>query len=356
MILYKSYAKFFVLGISLFGVISQQSFAAGVSAPTVVKSGYGLGAKLRQGSDSLPGTWNHVNFVFTFIYEGDTSGLQAFRLYEKKSSGGFVRVAEFNNLIKVTSSRSAVSGTWAVSRLNTTWTIIKWNQALVTIEPVALYEPVSAYPPGAHSYYVTAVDASGNESAPSQTYNLNVLGSIAVLSPTMNIPAALVPIFKWSSAGWPDSQVLYTIKINDGQSTIWSKTQINQTGELAYDGASLNPAKKYILNIQGHWTNDALKPLDAYFAAISSDLVFQVKANQPPPPTPSPSSILTPIPTPTPKIILPPRSSPVPTFSLAPDETPTPSPTPMPAAPVPPGFFARIFLAIINFFMILFRR
>ena len=270
-----------------------------VSSPIVSKQGYGLGARLQQGGDSVPGSWNKVHFDFTFIYEGDTSDLKAFRLYGKGvGASAFSPVVEFNNLLNVTSSHSEVSGAWSLSRLNTTWILSKRNMALLTTEPVPLYEPTSAFASGTHSYYVTAVDSSGYESTPSQTVNLNILGPIQISEPASGATVSLVPNLRWAAAlGWPDNQVLYLISIYHGLKTVWSKTLINKTGELTYDGPTLNTAKKYTLHIQGWWTSDTLKPLQTYFAG-SQDVMFQVSAA--PPLLPSPSTSLPPSPSPSP--------------------------------------------------------
>ena len=395
--------KIIIAFILCIAALDAHSASAAVTAPLVSKQGYGLGADLKQGSDSPSDTWNKVHFDFVFMYEGDTSDLKGFRLYEKKPGDANASVAvEFNNLLSVTSSHSAVSGTWSISRLNTTWIIKKRNAALLTTEPVSLYEPISAYPPGTYAYYVTAIDSNNSESAPSQTFNLYVLGPIRVSSPTSGILAPLQPNLQWSAdLGWPENQVLYLIFIHDGQKTVWSKTMINKTGEFAYDGPSLDPAKKYTLHIQGRWTSDTFKPRQTYFAGTSPDMDFHVSANPPPPPTPTPSPApsLAPSPTPSPSPsaticaqdvkecpdgsyvarvapscefkACPPAPKPV-TASPAPKKTPTATPnmekpesTPTPAASpapteskqtpsanqeVPMGFFARLWQRIFALF------
>ena len=267
-----------------------------VAAPIVSKQGYGLGARLQQGGDAVVGSWNKTHFDFTFMYEGDSSALKAFRLYEKTpSASSFSQVVEFGSLLDVTGSHAAVSGTWSLNRLNSTWIVSKRNTALLTNEPVPLYELTSAFAPGIHSFYVTAVDSYGSESAPSQTFNLTILGPIQILEPTANAVLPLQPTLRWNVVlPWPDNQVLYLVNIYDGTKTVWSKTFISKTGELVYEGPSLDPAATYTLHVEGRWTSDTLKPLQTYFAG-SQDSVFHVSETPPvpqivPPPTPTPSA------------------------------------------------------------------
>ena len=304
-----------------------------LASPLVSKQGYGLGARLQQGSDSLVGTWNKVHFDFSFMYEGDTSSLKSFRLYEQKpGTSGFVLLVEFNNLLSVTSSQSGVSGIWSISRLDNSWIVSKRDQSLLTIQPVPLYEPISTYAPGTYSYYVTAIDTYGVESTPSQIDNLHVLSPIQIITPTSGSPAPLKPAIHWTVVpGWPENQVLYLIDIHDGKTTVWSKTMINKTGELDYDGQPLDPAKKYTLHIQGRWTSAYLKPLDTYFAGSWQDMAFQVSANPPPSSSPSPSLSPTPIP-PTPTPLPPPQPLPTPTHTPLSKPLKTPQATATPAS------------------------
>ena len=363
-----------------FLVVLRAHFAFGaVSPPTVLKQGYGLGARLEQGGSAVVGSWNKVHFDFTFMYEGSTSDLKAFRLYEKNpNASAFHQIVEFNDLLNVTSSHSAVSGTWSVSRLNTTWIISKRNTALLTNEPVPLYEPTSAYQPGTHRYYVTAVDSSGSESAPSQIFDLDILGPIQILNPAAHATVSLQPDFRWTSLlGWPDNQVLYLITIYDGAKVVWSKTLINTTGELLYAGSPLDPASTYTIDIQGRWTSETLKPLATYFAG-SEDVDFQVSSTPPPPASP-PALILPPAvppppePSPPKPIVTPPppsKSAPPVKPSVQKSAPPPPVTPPEPknevqkvqestsektpevqnASPEPPrGFFARLWHAILSF-------
>ncbi len=321
--------KVLVIGVTFLLSLFQSNFSYGaISAPIVSKEGHGLGARLQQGGDAVTGSWNKVHFDFSFMYEGDVSTLKAFRLYEKSpGASAFSQLIEFSDLLAVTSSHSAVSGTWSLSRLNTTWIISKRNASLLTTEPVPLYEPTSTYLIGTHSYYVTAVDSSGSESVPSQTFNLNVLGPLQILDPVEDSTISLQPSFRWTVAlGWPDNQPLYHISIYDGMKVVWSKMLMNKTGELNYDGPTLDPAQKYTLHIQGWWTSDAVKPLQTYFAG-SNDVAFHVSATPTPAPVivpPSPTPVASPVPPPLPLVVPSPQPTPA---KVVPDVQKTTSPT-----------------------------
>ncbi len=309
---------FIVLNMALLGIALQANEAGAIGAPIVVKQGYGLGARFAQGSDS-DASWNKIHFDFTFKYEESTSDLSSFRFYEKRpGASGFSRIAEFKNLLAVSGNTYDKSGTWALSRLENTWIIKKFNTALLTTLPVPLYESPSVYPPGIYSYYAAAADSSGNEGAPSQVFNVHVLGSFDVV--------ALQPQLEWTSVpGWPENQILYIIKLHDGEKVIWSKTEINRGNQTAYAGPAPDPSKTYKAFIIAQWSSSTFKPLDLYHA-FSTDKPTPITKPAPPPTLPLPAPAL---PTPVPVVpVVPPPLPP-------PAVTPKPAPTPKPVTPEP---------------------
>ena len=307
---------FIVLNLALLGIVLQANEAGAIGAPTVVKQGYGLGARFMQGSDS-DASWNKVHFDFTFKYEESTSDLASFRFYEKRPGAyGFSRIAEFKNLLAVSGNTYDKSGTWAISRLENTWMIKKFNTAFLTTLPVPLYESPSAYPSGTYSYYVVAADSYGNEGTPSQVFNIHVLQQFDVV--------ALQPQLEWTSvSGWPENQILYIIKVHDGEKVIWSKTEINRGNQTAYAGPTLDTSKTYKAFIIAQWSSSTIKPLDLYHA-FSTDKPTPITKSVPPPAPPIP---VVPPPAPVVSVLPPPTPPPV--------VTPKPAPAPKPVIPEP---------------------
>ena len=292
----------------------QANASSHLAAPLVVKQGYGLGARFTQGSDS-DASWNKAHFDFTFRFEGSTGNLSSFHFYEKRpGASGFSRIAEFKNLLAVSGNTYDKSGTWALSRLESTWIIKKFNTALLTTLPVPLYESPSAYPPGIYSYYVAAADSYGNESPPSQIFNIHVLQQFDVV--------ALTPQIEWTSVfGWPENQILYIMKLHDGTSVVWSKTEINRENKATYGGPALDAGKTYKAFIIAQWSSSTLKPLDLYHAFSTDKPTPMTK------PTPSPV-ILIPLPSPSPSPLPSPAVTPKPTIIPTSKPTSTPKPTP----------------------------
>ena len=132
------------------------------------------------------------------------------------------------------------------------------------------YLSAENYLVGEYSYYVAGADQNGQETPPSPEAKLVFLSPVNILSPADNQQlTGIYPVFKWSIAGdWPlDSILDYFIMFSDdknAQTSLWTKqlkiTEGKRDGSFTYDGLGLDPAKKYKVNIYGHYRKSEYDP------------------------------------------------------------------------------------------------
>ena len=383
----------FLLACAIFFTVSVH--AAGISAPTMQQSGYGLGARF--GFSSNPSEFGKASLSISFNYNGDTSTLAGFRLYEKKpGEGTFTRISEFTNLLDVGGAIYRIAGNFKLGRVSGTngWLIsriIPGNQA-----GAPFYGTIADWPVGVYSYYIMAIDSQGGESAPSQTSNAHMMEPLTVLYPIASqSPAPLIPTFRWTiPAGWSGGS-RFDIRLYDGTKEIWVGINPETNDSKKYDGPALTEGKTYTIHIHGDYASYYSNPLDTYFSLPRHVETFMVSAATPSPPaaTPPPASVpsvtpsvsllipsASPTPTPTPIASSPvkPTATPMPKHSSTPVAQSSPvlkhSPTeetnsapeqeknkentaipePSPSVSAPRGFFPRFFLAIRGFFTMFF--
>lgn len=310
-----------------------------LAAPLVVKQGYGLGAEFQYSTESL--SEGRAGQKVAFIYDGPTSQLAGFRLYERKPGDvGFTRVSEFIDLLAVGGNTYRVSGLWSLGRVSgtTSWLITRIVPEAKTSSPLPYYGPASAYRVGAYSYYVTAIDANNNESAPSQTTNAHFLGEFTIISPThVQSPVSLVPIFNWSlPSGWPQERSGFIIRLykKDTKEEVWVGVNPDTMYSKKYDGLlALQENISYTAHVYFVHASYSQDPLNTHLGMPKNVETFMVSALPPPPPPPVP-----PPPPPAPVIVLPPPPVLPPPLPppVAPAKISPPPPSTLKSVPPPP--------------------
>lgn len=204
--------------------------------------------------------------LVTFYYDASAlPRVRSFRFYYQKPTDPFFNVvATFNNPESLPSR--CTSGAKVGTLISGEWKLdytCGWKTAKHGVNPywrIRLNNeyPSSHFTPGEYKFYLTAVDASGLESAPSSIFKQHVLEPLRIISPTMNqSPVASPPVIKWTIArGWPStlSSLLYDILIGDGKYGVYSKPLWNVDLSLCeasfvYDGPPLDPSKTYTIGI-----------------------------------------------------------------------------------------------------------
>lgn len=311
-------------------------------APLVVKQGYGLGAEFQYSTESL--SEGRAGQKVAFIYDGPTSQLAGFRLYERKpGDSGFTRVSEFTDLLAVGGSTYRVSGSWSLGRVSGTnsWLITRIVPEAKTSLPLPYYGPLSAYRVGAYSYYLTAIDAQNNESVASQTTNAHFLGEFTITSPTYaQSPVSLVPVFNWSLPSvWPQERSGFIIRLykKDTKQEVWVGVNPDAIDSKKYDGLSaLQENTPYAAHVYFVHASYSQNPLNTYLGMPKNVETFTVSAL--PLPLPPPPAPLPPPPPPPPVIVLPPLPvllSPPPPLASPVKISPPPLPIPK-SVPLPP--------------------
>lgn len=197
--------------------------------------------------------------------------IENFRLYEKKPGNRyFAKIAEFEEVPSTGCEDIDIDGEWMMTEAGQCgyWSVQKI--ILPGGRGMTAYLSAMDYRVGEYVYYVAGVDKDGFETAPSSETKLVFLNPVSILSPIDNEQIkGIYPDFRWTvasgppndEAGWPaDSMADYFVMISDddnAQSSIWIRQLKISSGEterqLFYDGLGLNPAKKYKVNIYGHY-------------------------------------------------------------------------------------------------------
>lgn len=231
-----------------------------------------------------------------FQYPTDTGKKTTkFRLYSKApGASSFSLAAEFFGIDSTSCSKNdkSIVGQWI---LDNNGSCSYWGIAYVSPGTTSAYSggtsfPISSFPVGEHSFYVTAVDSVGNEGSPSPTAKLTYLNPLTITSPTMNQTlASLTPTFQWSSdSSLPAALPHFAVVFDKQNSTnpIWSSYFSGGTSK-AYDGSSLDPTKKYLVSVFGIDVNTA--QTNATLVMPSSVIEFSVST-----PSSAPNSTSTP--------------------------------------------------------------
>lgn len=231
---------------------------ATIPAPTQTVESMVIGNK--------PGQWTLAvpSLTFQFPYASlSTYSVKGFRIYgQKPGETSFTKIAEFPNLPTSTEiGKSVYSNGWKLFftplSTSTIWTAYK-STADTSTTYTADYQPYTSYQPGAYKYYVVAVDAYGREGTASAVTTENILAPITILSPNeAQSPVTQPPTFKWTIAsGWPSTPPNNIYLIDEATPwphTIWYKQLWTSNGSYVYDGAALDPSKKYVVVIHSRY-------------------------------------------------------------------------------------------------------
>ncbi|MBI4087283.1 MAG: right-handed parallel beta-helix repeat-containing protein, partial [Candidatus Liptonbacteria bacterium] len=260
------------------GNVSSQSSPASATtpaallAPTAVSSEFGSG---------WPGRYEQ-SIRFGYPSSG-ISQVSSFRFYEKKpNDAAFNLVETFANVAPlVTNCSGPIYGNaWNLSYACSAGF---WDAHSKSTHTSSFFQV------GEYDYYVTAVDSSDAESAPSPTLKEYILQPVEITSPTSaQSPTAPTPTIRWNAvSGWPSSFTPpYYIQVSEeGALTSYmspvytasvSVTSGSTTGSKVYAGPALDPAKKYIVEIYGSTTSQGasymamVKDLQTFWVASST--------------------------------------------------------------------------------------
>src|SRR3989344_5735686 len=241
-----------------------------VEWPSNIKPAFSYGAE--------PSMWGKIGQQVSFDYK-DISTLKSLRLYEKKPNeynNSFNLVSEFTNLASVGCDKDVLSGNWKLTGdcnsfyAGKTWHAQRINPPSLNID----LKSASFYNIGEYRYYVTAVDASNNYKS-SAIGSMHFLNPLTILSPTSSQSPIPKLNFTWTSiSGWPVGAKPYTIQIAEVNSSVkWSKSGISSS-PVIYDGAALDPSKKYLAHVYGSWHNS--NQSESYTSIDSSTTTFWV--------------------------------------------------------------------------------
>ncbi|TSC72253.1 MAG: lipoprotein, partial [Parcubacteria group bacterium Gr01-1014_70] len=207
---------------------------------------------------------------------------QAFRLYHKRpGETGYAFVAAFMNLSSLvdpppsanTCNGGARYGEWSIIYCTTFWQISSGS-----------YPPAS-WQIGDYAFYVTAVDSSGRETAPSSVAAERVLERTRILSP-IGVQATSNPLIRWTIApGFPTDPYAYII-IYDSASKIWTKSvptsKTATEGSVTYDGPALDPTKTYYAFVRGGSTAPiGTAPPTVYVSMHEATTTFSLRSLPP---------------------------------------------------------------------------
>ena len=210
-----------------------------------------------------------------------------FRLYEKKPGDAyFYKIADFEEVLSTGCEDIDIDGEWMLTEAGQCgyWSIQR------IIPPggrdVVAYLSAANYLVGEYSYYVAGADKDGLETQPSPEAKLVFLTTVNIFSPAdKQQTVEIYPVFKWSVAnGWPAASVPdYFISISDNeaaQNPLWAKQIKAPEGKsnesVTYDSSGLDPAKKYRVNIYGHYRKSEHDP--DYISIPSAVPEFRIKS------------------------------------------------------------------------------
>lgn len=216
-----------------------------------------------------------------FKYSGkEKDKIENFRLYEKKPGDEyFYKIADFEKVLSTGCEDTDIDGEWMITEAGQCeyWSIQRI--ILPGGRGMTSYLPPANYIVGEYVYYIAGVDQDGLETAPSPEAKLVFLDTVAILEPINSRQLkGVYPDFKWTIAnGWPANSIVdYFIMISDdanARDSLWTKQLRTSLGEaekqFTYDGFSLNPAKKYKINIFGHYRSSEYDP---DYVSISLDV------------------------------------------------------------------------------------
>ena len=231
---------------------------------------------------------NKMGQQIIFQYpSGSGSKTTKFRFYQKRpADSSFSLAGEFSGFDSTSCAANGTRvyvGEWGF--IGAPWTSCEYWA--ITRNPIA----ASSYSIGEYSYYVAAVDSTGQEGAPSATAKLVFFEPLTILAPTAaQSPISSPPTFQWAvGSGWPPNvsgkaPLLFSIAIFDSLAAInplWT-TNVDGvsspgTNSKVYNGPALDPSKQYRLTIFG-WGR--YSTADPYYMALPSAVTdFWVSAS-----------------------------------------------------------------------------
>lgn len=239
-------------------------------APT----GSTVGGSMTTSGDTWQGQVEVYAMLVDFIYDPAVlSQVKSFRFYQKKP--GDVNF----NLVETFSDPGSVASCYAPSGIQNgnVWKLLYMCSTPSNLWRIQIKtrQPASYYATGDYEFYVAAVDSSGIESSPSPIFKIVVLQPTVAISPTQAQSPVSMPLkFEWTTGGSFADIYVYedTYLTNFLSPIIWVKRSYGTS--YIYDGPALNPAKKYVVRIQGQGYYAA----SAYITSLTQNIeTFWVK-------------------------------------------------------------------------------
>lgn len=215
------------------------------------------GAYWSGGYGTSPLYTQYVRFGYA---NGKPADVTIFKLYQKNpGETSFKAVGTFSGITETCGANfSPIDSLWRLYfSCGTTYRY--WNAQLKTSYTA------SFFPVGEYDYYVAAIGSDGLEVSITPTLKQFALDRTTIMSPTeaQSPIASSTPKFEWAVAqtNWPSgvSQPYFGISVypEGSYSYIYYKGVYGKVGvptaSYVYDGATpLDPAKKYIVNIQNY--------------------------------------------------------------------------------------------------------
>ena len=272
------------------GNVSAQSILVSVTTPvTAPTGGNDMGASFTTSGDTWqPGVYAQL---VRFGYDaGSITQVKSFRLYQKKSGdANFNLVETISDPVPSCDASGIKNGAvWKLTYLCSSPANL-WEMAMITRQPASYFSV------GDYEFYITAVNSSGVESPPSPTFKTIVLAPTETLSPAESqSPVSSKPTLQWTTGGNFVDIYLYEDKyLTDPSTPIVYVKRVYGTAPFIYDGPTLDPAKKYALNIQGqnfttytytssgyNATISMTKKIEKFWISTSTISSFDLRANQ----------------------------------------------------------------------------
>lgn len=250
------------------GNCTNQTNQTNLTAPTALE------AYWSSGGNGWPPRWIYAHGI-KFTFDGGISGVQSFKLYERKpGEASFSLATAFNgpSLIEASCSGSIRSGLWSLYyHCPPEAGFPHW---IASIDG----QSSSYFPVGQYDFYLTSVDISGLESRQSSILTQYAVHRTTILSPIG--PAPQVPLFRWTVAGnWPSYPAPYKIRVADNSvpgffpydpQVVYASAP---AGSKVYDGEPLSTEHNYTAYIDGSNIINGIY----YISMMANSTVFWIR-------------------------------------------------------------------------------
>lgn len=252
------------------GNVSTQSSQVSITTPAQIAVVLPAPTSIR--ADWSYGWWdivaNTMGRSIVFRYPTDsTNKTTKFRFYAKNpGESAFSVAAEFSGIDSTSCSQTdkSVVGQWLLD--NNSGTCGYWNIHYVRSGTTNAYVqgvssfPLSTYAVGEYSFYITAVDSTGQEGASSATAKLGYVNPLVITYPTPNQTVnTLTPTFQWTMDSTTPSALPHIVAVFDSPNAanpVWSY-YFSGGNSKTYGGPALSSTKQYIVSVYGIDVNTA---------------------------------------------------------------------------------------------------